>query len=232
MDDRLTAAVCARCGGILRGSIVRDDRGDGYCRHCTADSLPCFACGAPVRDAAAADRFRLCPRCCAAAVVDPQHTARMLVEMRTVLAHRLDLRIPGRIGLQTANDAELQLLARRTVPAGRVIGLFRRSATAATIVVRSGLPLLMLRATLAHELAHAWQTAVCPLPLPTARAEGHAEWVAYRALVALGARAAAERLRAPYLPYARELAAFLRIEARGGPAAVHQVMIGHADPLA
>jgi hypothetical protein len=232
MNVQSTAVICAICGGPLNGGAMIDDRGDGYCRRCCRAALPCFACGAPVRDDDVAGRFRLCERCRTAAVVDPQRTAQILIEMRTLLARRLDLRIPGRIGLQTANDEELRQLARRTVAAGRVIGLFRRSATEATIVVRSGLPLLILRATLAHELAHAWQSAVCRLPLPPARAEGHAEWVAYRALAALGAQAAAERLRAPYLPYARELAAFLQIEARGGSAAVQQVMVGHADPLA
>lgn len=68
-----------------------------------------------------------------------------------------------------------------------VFGLFVRRGRKRMVYVEYGLPQILMIQVIAHELAHAWQGENCPLLRDPLFREGFAEWVAYRALLALGA---------------------------------------------
>ena len=103
-----------------------------------------------------------------------------------------------------------------------MLGYFVQAHGTATIYVEEYLPRGLLLGTLAHELAHAWQTEQM-LHLKDARVrEGFAEWVAYRVLVARGLTALAERATRRDDVYGRGLRHFLNIENRFGFAGVIQ----------
>ncbi|HEV2238577.1 MAG TPA: hypothetical protein VGR57_18105, partial [Ktedonobacterales bacterium] len=95
-----------------------------------------------------------------------------------------------------------------------------REREASSVYVEIGLPRSLLLGTLAHELAHAWQseTAV-PAGDPLLR-EGFAEWVAHQVLVSAGHRAVAVRATRREDTYGRGLRHFLTLERTSGRAAV------------
>ena len=97
-----------------------------------------------------------------------------------------------------------------------VLGYFVQAHGESTVYAEMCLPRGLLLGTLAHELAHAWQTERS-LHLKDAMVrEGFAEWVAYRVLIARGLAALAERATRRDDVYGRGLRHFLNIENRFG----------------
>ena len=97
-----------------------------------------------------------------------------------------------------------------------VLGYFVQANGVSTIYVEQFLPRALLLGTLAHELAHAWQTEqALHLKDPLLR-EGFAEWVAYRVLAAHGLSVLAERAIRRDDVYGRGLRHFLNVENRFG----------------
>jgi hypothetical protein len=109
-----------------------------------------------------------------------------------------------------------------------VLGYFVQAHGTSTVYAEACLPRGLLLGTLAHELAHAWQTEQ-GLHLKDALVrEGFAEWVAYRVLMARGLAALAERATRRDDIYGRGLRHFLNVENRFGFAGVVKRANGQA----
>lgn len=100
------------------------------------------------------------------------------------------------------------------------LGLYHRYGLLRAIYVLYGLPRLLLRTVIAHELAHAWQGENAPLLKDPLWREGFAEWVAYQHLRDLGASKAAERMLKTEHPYRPGLERCLEVERQAGIAGV------------
>jgi hypothetical protein len=104
--------------------------------------------------------------------------------------------------------------------ARHVLGLFVRERQTSAVYVEIGLPRPLLLGTLAHELAHGWQSELtAPAEDPLLR-EGFAEWVAHRVLLSAGHREVAVRATRRDDTYGRGLRHFLALERTQGRSAV------------
>jgi hypothetical protein len=104
--------------------------------------------------------------------------------------------------------------------ARHVLGLFVRERQSSAVYVEVGLPRPLLLGTLAHELAHAWQSEVSPPAHDALVREGFAEWVAHQVLVDAGQREVAVRATRRDDTYGRGLRHFLTLERTKGRGAV------------
>jgi hypothetical protein len=118
-------------------------------------------------------------------------------------------------------------LRQRYAPAGdnsgaarHVLGLFVRARLGSAVYVEVGLPRPLLLGTLAHELAHAWQSEASGPVSDELLREGFAEWVAHQVLVDAGQREVAVRATRRDDVYGRGLRHFLTLERTKGRAAV------------
>ena len=84
------------------------------------------------------------------------------------------------------------------------------------------LPRTLFQAVAAHELAHAWQSTHAAQAQSLKIVEGFAEWVAYRALLALGQQREAARLTRRNDLYGDGLQYFIGLERQHGRGAVMQ----------
>ena len=182
----------------------------------------CSNCHAPLPAARwqLHDGREVCARCHATAVYDPVRAHAIFDFTAAAVAVQLGLQLRVGVGFALADAQVLAAMATRGGANADLLGVYMRHGRERTIYVRYGLPLLMLRTTIAHEYAHAWQAENCPLLDDLPLSEGFAEWVAYRHLLYLGAGRAAARMRAAAHPYHDWFLQILAREDRAGPAGV------------
>jgi hypothetical protein len=158
-------------------------------------------------------------------VTDPAQAQVLFARVATLLTDTLGLGLNIGASLQLVDDPQLQTLLAETAPAvqdeaDKVVGLFIRQGRRRLMAILSGLPQILFIQTVAHEWAHVWQGENCPLLRNPLVREGFAEWVAYRALKALGAVKKAALMEQRTGLYGDGLRAMLRLEAEQGAAGV------------
>jgi len=126
-----------------------------------------------------------------------------------------DSRPPGRVPT-TSPDAPLGPEHQH------LLGYFQRFDNDWNIYIEHLLPQTLFQAVAAHELAHAWQSTYAPQEQSLKVVEGFAEWVAYRALLALGQQREAARLTRRSDLYGDGLQYFIALERQHGRGAVMQ----------
>jgi len=145
------------------------------------------------------------------------------------------------LGLQVAILPKLHLVERATLialhhengattsadtPLGpehqHLLGYFQRIDNDWNIYIELLLPRTLFQAVAAHELAHAWQSTHTTQAQSLKIVEGFAEWVAYRALLALGQQREAARLTRRNDLYGDGLQYFIALERQHGRGAVMQ----------
>ena len=209
-----------------------------FCPRCVQGRPRCDLCRAPVSTGAQplADGQYRCALCLSDIVLDDAAVRTIYSEALDQVAQALTGRLQVAPALRVVSRRNMGEIRRRyehhlAEPAGasnhHVLGYFVQAHGATTIYVEEFLPRGLLLGTLAHELAHAWQTEqALHLKDPKLR-EGFAEWVAYRVLVARGLSSLAERATRRDDVYGRGLRHFLNVENRFGFAGV----ITHAKGL-
>jgi hypothetical protein len=191
----------------------------------------CDLCRAPVADGAKplADGQYRCALCLSEIVLDEATVRKVYNEAVAQLGQTLGQELRQKPYLQIVTRRRMGDIRRRYEhrtmdPAGaanhHVLGYFVRERNVNTIYVETCLPRALLLGTLAHELAHAWQTEQSLHLKDALVREGFAEWVAYRVLVARGLSSLAERATRRDDVYGRGLRHFLNIENRLGFASV------------
>ncbi len=202
-----------------------------FCPRCVQGRPRCDLCRAPVATGAQplADGQYRCALCRSDIVLDD-------ATVRTVFDEAV-AQLTLVLGGQLYKTPQLQVITRRRMgeirrryehraaePAAtanhHVLGYFVQAHGVSTIYVEACLPRGLLLGTLAHELAHAWQTEQSLHLKDDMVREGFAEWVAYRVLVARGLATLAERATRRDDVYGRGLRHFLNIENRFGYAGV------------
>jgi hypothetical protein len=201
-----------------------------FCPRCIQGRPRCDLCRAPVADGAQplADGQYRCALCLSEIVLEDAEVLRVYDEavgqMTQVL--RGQLRLTPRLEIvsrRKMGEIRRRYEHRSSEPAAashHVLGYFVQAHGQSTIYAEACLPRGLLLGTLAHELAHAWQTEH-GLHLKDAMVrEGFAEWVAYRVLTTQGLPSLAERATRRDDVYGRGLRHFLNIENRFGYAGV------------
>lgn len=222
-----TMQHCAACNTPLIGDFYTlEGRAEAFCGACIASRPRCYTCGLPVSEQhwQLHDGTLRCAVCHQTAVYDMARAQQLFDETVRSLEQSLGLRLGVGVQFGMADAPSLRQLHTAHTPGERVFGLYRRHDSRRTVTLLYGLPLLVFRATAAHEYAHAWENEHCPLLDRDDIREGFAEWVAYRHLLAIGASKAAARMRTAPHPYQPLLAAVLAREAAAGPAQVIQDM--------
>jgi hypothetical protein len=155
---------------------------DGYyCDDCHASSVPCSACGAPVRSMTLSDGRAFCPACASSLVFEPREIEALYASLCEDAGARLGLSLDTWPPLVL--DSERALRARPDTPAPEGLsGIYLRAAGRAAVHVLVPLPRARLTAVLAHEIGHAWQGVTCPPEQGPRLREGFAEWVSWRLL--------------------------------------------------
>ena len=169
--------ACGRPVGEIAWAVAGRD--GVYCDSCHRSSVPCSACGAPVRSMRLIDGRAFCPECAATLVADPSEIEALYESLLAAARTRLGLELAAWPPLVL--DSELALRARpdRSAPEG-LCGLYLREGGRASIHVLVPLPRARLTAVLAHEIGHAWQAEKCPEAQGPRLREGFAEWVSWR----------------------------------------------------
>jgi hypothetical protein len=143
-------------------------------------------------------------------------------------------RARGTAGITLATVPALHVVGRRAMgrlrqrfapaddpsAARHVLGLFVHARQGSAVYVEVGLPRPLLLGTLAHELAHAWQSEASGPGSDQLLREGFAEWVAHQVLVDAGLREVAVRATRRDDLYGRGLRHYLTLERTKGRAAV------------
>ncbi len=217
-DDR-----CAACGEMLSGAYYAlIDRPERYCARCIATRPRCAACGAPIGDQywQLHDGRLHCPACHQVAIYDPDVARAVFDETVAAVAAHLGMTLNVGVAFRLVDAPTLAALraeGRSASPEDeRTLGLYQRRGHVRVIYMLYGLPRLAFRTTVAHEYAHAWQAERCPLLRDEELREGHAEWVAYHHLLALGCTRAAERMLIAHHPYRPALERVLALERQLG----------------
>ncbi|HEX6543401.1 MAG TPA: hypothetical protein VF040_16710 [Ktedonobacterales bacterium] len=198
-----------------------------FCPRCVQGRPRCDLCRAPVADGAqplSGGQYR-----CALCLSDVVRASANVREVYDAAVAQLGSVLGGQLRVVP----HLQIVTRRRMGEIRrsyehhlsdatsaanhhVLGYFVQANGVSTIYIEQFLPRGLLLGTLAHELAHAWQTEQSlHLKDPILR-EGFAEWVAYRVLIAGGLSTLAERATRRDDVYGRGLRHFLNIENRFG----------------
>jgi hypothetical protein len=198
-----------------------------FCPRCVQGRPRCDLCRAPVSEGAQplSDGQYRCTLCAAhlvRAVAGVQAVYRDVVsDMARVLHEQLQtpphLRVVSRREMgEIRRRYERRTADEAAAASHHVLGYFVQANGVSTIYVEQFLPRGLLLGTLAHELAHAWQTEhALNLNDPLLR-EGFAEWVAYRILMERNLAALAERATRRDDLYGRGLRHFLNTENRFG----------------
>jgi hypothetical protein len=198
-----------------------------FCARCVQGRPRCDLCRAPIAEGAQPlgdGQFR-CALCLSEIVLEEATVAAVYDEAVEQLAQvlggslqqtpRLEIVTRRRMG-EIRRHYEHHAGDTSTAASHHVLGYFVQTHGESTIYVEAALPRGLLLGTLAHELAHGWQTEQSlHLKDPLLR-EGFAEWVAYRVLVARDLSTLAERATRRDDLYGRGLRHFLNIENRFG----------------
>lgn len=231
------APRCAGCSQPITSTwytfeeLLPVDAPRKFCPTCVQGHPRCDLCRAPVATGAQplADGQYRCALCLSDMVKDDG--------MVHTIYDEAIAQLPRVLGEKVREQPRLAVVSRRKMgeirrhyehrsaePSGatsyHVLGYFVQANGVSTIYVEANLPSGLLLGTLAHELAHAWQTEQSLHLKDTMLREGFAEWVAYRVLVARGLSAIAERATRRDDIYGRGLRHFLNIENRFGYAGV------------
>ena len=229
------APRCACCGQAITqhwfsfDDLLPAEASRRFCAACVKSRPRCDICHAPVpRQASAlADGQYRCAECAREMVLDVPTVQSTYVEALR--------RARGAAGITLATVPALHVVGRRamgrlrhrfapaddgTGVARHVLGLFVSGRHGSAVYVEVGLPRPLLLGTLAHELAHAWQSEGGGPMSDQVLREGFAEWVAHQVLVDAGQRAVAVRATRRDDVYGRGLRHFLTLERTSGRAAV------------
>lgn len=202
-----------------------------FCPRCVQSRPRCDLCRAPVAENAQplADGQYRCRLCLSDVVLDDTDVQAIYAEAIQHLVTALHGPLRETPVLDIVTRREMGQLRRRyerravepaAVANHHVLGYFVQSHGKSTVYVEAYLPRGLLLGTLAHELAHAWQTEQSLHLKDALVREGFAEWVAYRILIARGLTPLAERATRRDDVYGRGLRHFLNIENRLGYAGV------------
>lgn len=138
-----------------------------------------------------------------------------LQRTRQIVA-KLGVTVPRDILLKVRPADEVQVQYISTGGRSISVGGYYQPYNPETIWIVSGQSPEETMASMAHELAHAWQSTEAPLQDRTV-VEGFARWVEYKLLLDLGEEARARDLAAsPDPDYGEGLRLFLEVERRGG----------------
>jgi hypothetical protein len=172
-------ARCVLCGVVLSGQVAADQhrrvfcarhRTEGrHCRYCDSFFLP------------SGGKAQACSSCAASQVFDGSG-AEAACTAASGWFVRNGLRLPGSVPLCLSSvmpGSPFNGGTRMLGYAEKSTGFFGVART--TIVLEAGLPLMLLRLVLAHELGHA-SLACEKLRLPTWAEEGSCDWLAHRYL--------------------------------------------------
>jgi hypothetical protein len=229
------APRCACCGDVIMqhwftfDELLPATTARRYCEQCVSSRPRCDICHAPVLERATvlADGQYRCDECACDMVVDVPAVRATYAEAVTRAQAAAGVTLTSVPALHVVGRRAMGRLRQRFAPADdttsgarHVLGLFVRERQASSVYVEVGLPRPLLLGTLAHELAHAWQSEACePGGDPLLR-EGFAEWVAHQVLVVAGHREVAVRATRRDDTYGRGLRHFLKLERTHGRAAV------------
>jgi hypothetical protein len=229
------APRCACCGQTITqhwfsfDDLLPAEASRRYCASCVTSRPRCDICHAPVpqQTAPLADGQYRCAECAREIVLDVPAVHATYVE-----AIR---RARSAAGITLTTVPELHVVGRRAMgrlrerfapaddtsaAARHVLGLFVHARQGSAVYVEVGLPRPLLLGTLAHELAHAWQSEASGPGSDQLLREGFAEWVAHQVLVDAGQREVAVRATRRDDMYGRGLRHFLTMERSTGRAAV------------
>lgn len=192
---------CHLCGRRLQGhgwvytpDGAPDDQAIVVCRQCQETAPRCDVCNLPMGEnhARLPDGRRICPHCHQTAIYDPAQARDLFERVARVITDQLGLGLNVGTEFTLVDHQHLQRLAAEapansTDDPGKVIGLFIRKGRQRVMYILYGLPRILFIQVVAHEWGHAWHRENCPLLNDLLNCEGFAEWVAYKALQALGA---------------------------------------------
>ncbi len=217
MDADAPCAACGRALGERAWSVA--GRPGYYCDDCHETSLPCSACGAPVRSLRISDGRAFCPACAATLVHDPAEIEALYVSLCADATSRLGLALDAWPPLVLDSEQALRDRPGTAAPEG-LSGVYLREGGRAAIHVLVPLPRARLTAVLAHEIGHAWQGARCPEAQGPRLREGFAEWVSWRLLEGReGGEGEREVIERRSDAYGQGFRIFAGLEARDGTAA-------------
>ena len=238
---RQEAPVCDCCHiPILSGYVTIDGSPKRYCQTCMDTRPRCGVCTAPLNEqgrvfTSAEGETRRCGSCLSTAIKTLKDGEPLYRQVRALLMREpgLDvdvlpaLTLVGRSRMaQLHQHAGTVVEPKPATPSStdaepqHLLGFFHRFNEQRDIYIEHYLPKALFQGVAAHELAHAWQSAHAPRNQPEKIVEGFAEWVAYRALLALGERAEAERMTRRNDLYGQGLHYFLDLERKHGKQAV------------
>ena len=225
---------CHLCGRRLWGggwvyapNGVPDRQSIVICRRCQETAPRCDVCGLPMaaNHVCLPDGRRICAHCHQTAVYDPVRGQALFEHVTHIVTDQLGLGLNVGTAFTLADHQHLQRLMAQASLAphddpAKVIGLFVRKGRMRVMYVLSGLPQILLIWTIAHEWAHAWQGENCPLLQDPLVREGFAEWVAYKALQAMGATKRMALMKHQDGLYGQGLRQMLELERRRGTSGV------------
>jgi hypothetical protein len=243
---RQRAQVCACCHEVILGQyFIIGDSPLPYCEVCTQTRPRCDICRVPLDEQGRSYAGRegpiyRCASCLSSAVTTLARAEHLYRETRALLARELGLQVAVLPKLHLVERAMLSELHHQKggpsinrgptsgpdAPLGpehqHLLGYFQRFDNDWNIYIEHLLPQTLFQAVAAHELAHAWQSTYAPQEQSLKVVEGFAEWVAYRALLALGQQREAARLTRRSDLYGDGLQYFIALERQHGRSAVMQ----------
>lgn len=238
-DCLRTAIVCDCCHIPIVGSYSTiDGSPKRYCQTCMQTRPRCGVCTAPLNEqgrifSGPEGETRRCGSCLSTAIKTPQEAEPLYRQVRALLMRdlALDIDVLPRLTLvgrnrmlalhrQAGDAAGPQTPTPGSAEPQHLLGFFHRFNEQRDIYIEHYLPKTLFQGVAAHELAHAWQSTHVSHQQSEIIVEGFAEWVAYRALMALGEQAEAERMTRRDDLYGQGLHYFLDLERKQGRKAV------------
>jgi hypothetical protein len=215
MASAIDLKHCAACQrALVHEYFYLPDYPERYCGDCIRNRQRCFACWRPVGAQfwTLHDGRAICARCHFTAIYDPAKAQQLFQDTINAIVQQLGLKLRYGVEFRMVDapmlDAIYQHGQSQLIPVERTLGLFQHQGDLRAIYILYGLPLLSFRTVVAHEYAHAWQAEVCKSMDNIPLVEGFAEWVAYRHLLFLGSRKAAQRMLQSdhaYRPYLQQI---------------------------
>jgi hypothetical protein len=177
-------ARCVLCGVVLSGQVAADQHRRVFCAHHRTQGRHCRYCDSfflPL-SGPSSGKSEACRACSASQVFD-NDTAGIVCSAISAWFGRSGLKLPLGVPLRfssTMPGSPFIAGTRMLGYAERWTGLLGHAARA-SIVLQAGLPLMLLRMVLAHELGHV--SLGCErLRLPSWAEEGSCDWLAHRYL--------------------------------------------------